>query len=147
LHSAVAGHHFAGPANRFWPTLHASGFTPRRFAPAEERLLLRLGLGITNLVARATASADEVSPDELRAGALLLQRKVVRYRPRFVAFVGLGAFRIAFRVPDAPVGPSPLTIGHSAVWVLPNPSGLNAHYQPAQLRDLFLELRLAVSGR
>ena len=134
LYSGAVGHHFARPANRFWPTLHAAGFTPRRFTAFEERLLLPLGLGITNLVARSTATADELKPTELHAGAVVLRRKVARYRPRFLAVVGLSAFRVAFDDPRAAVGLSRLGLGATRLWVHPNPSGLNAHYQPPQLR-------------
>src|SRR5215213_6640151 len=85
LYTAAIGHHFGRPGNRFWPALHASGFTPRLFSPFEEKLLLPLGLGITNLVARATATADQLTADELRAGAKVLERKVRRYKPKMLA--------------------------------------------------------------
>ncbi len=143
LYSAAVGHHFAGPANRFWPTLHAAGFTPYRFTAFDERSMLPLGLGITNLVSRASASADEITASELRAGTAVVRRKVTRYSPRFLAVVGLSAFRTAFDAPKASVGPYPLPFGDTRVWLLPNPSGLNAHYQPALLRDLFVDLRRA----
>jgi len=135
--------HFGRPGNRFWPTLHRAGFTPRLFHPSEQHELLELGLGITNVVARATAAADELTADELREGGKLLARKVKRYKPRFLAIVGIGAYRTAFERPKAKMGLQPETIGETKVWVLPNPSGLNANYQPAQLVELFGALRSA----
>lgn len=144
LYTAAIGHHFGRPGNRFWPVLHAAGFTPRRFDPREERLLLPLGYGITNLVPRATATADELDTAELRAGARALERKVRRFQPRFLAVLGVGAYRTAFDRPRAAVGPQSETIGSTRLWVLPNPSGLNAHYHLAELSELFRELRRAV---
>jgi TDG/mug DNA glycosylase family protein len=141
LYSAAVGHHFARPGNRFWPTLHAAGFTDRLFSPFEDRQLLGLGYGITNLVARATATAEELSREELAEGGRLLQRKARRYRPRVVAFLGVGAYRTAFGRPRAALGRQPEGIAGASVWVLPNPSGLNAHYQLAGLARLFAELR------
>jgi TDG/mug DNA glycosylase family protein len=143
LYSGAVGHHFARPGNRFWRSLHQAGFTDRVLSPFDERALLEHGLGITNLVNRATASADELSPDELRGGAARLRRKVCRMRPRFVAFLGLGAFRSAFDRSDALVGAQPEDICDSRVWLLPNPSGLNAHYQLGELAALFADLRRA----
>ena len=145
LYSAATGHHFARPGNRFWPTLHASGFTPRLFTGFDDRSLLDLNLGITNIAARTTATADELCPDELRAAGRSLRRKVLRYQPRFVAVVGFTAFRIAFDQPNATGGRQPDPIGSTIVWLLPNPSGLNAHHQPAQLRELFSELHEAAA--
>lgn len=144
LYSAATGHHFARPGNRFWPTLHASGFTPRLFTGFDDRELLSLGLGVTNLVDRASAAADELTSDELRAGGLVLRRKVLRYTPRFLAVVGYTAYRIAFDARSATGGRQPEPIGGTVVWVLPNPSGLNAHHQPSALRKLFSELHAAV---
>lgn len=147
-YSGATGFHFAGPGNRFWPALHASGFTDRRLLPSEVGLLPRYGCGITNLVARTTARADELSDDELRAGRLRLARKVRRYRPTWVAFVGLGAFRVAFDTKAATVGPQVETIAGAQVWVLPNTSGLNANYQPKDFAEQFARLRRAVrAGR
>lgn len=143
LYSAYTGHHFARPGNRFWPTLHAAGFTPRRLVASEERELLALGCGITNVVPRATATADELAPDEFVAGGKSLVARVRRYRPRFLAVLGVGAYRVAFARPKAALGPQPEAIGDTTVWVLPNPSGLNAHYQLDGLAALFRELRLA----
>jgi len=141
LYSAAVGHHFARPGNRFWPVLHASGFTPRRLFPHEEQALLRFGCGITNLADRATAAADELTPEELTAGAIRLEAKVAHYHPRCFAVLGVGAYRSAFRRPHAGLGRQPETLGGSILWVLPNPSGLNAHYQAAELARLFGELR------
>ena len=147
LYSAATGHHFARPGNRFWPALHAGGFTPRRLWPWEQGQLVGLGLGITNMVARASATAAELTPAELLAGADLLTAKAVRYRPRVVAFLGVTAFRTAFARPRAMLGPQPDPLGPAAVWVLPNPSGLNAHHRPADLARLFAELRVAIPRR
>ena len=141
LYSAAVGHHFARPGNRFWPVLEAAGFTDRLIRPWEERGLIEKGYGITNVVKRATASADELSQDELRRGGRRLEAKVRRYRPRCVAFLGVGAYRTAFRRPRAIPGRQEETLGGSTVWVLPNPSGLNAQYQLADLVLLFRELR------
>jgi double-stranded uracil-DNA glycosylase len=143
LYSAATRHHFARPGNRFWPALHRSGFTSRLVAPGEERELLLLGLGITNLVARATVSAAELSAAEFVAGRRRLARKVRRYHPRWVAILGVGAYRAGFRRPRARVGRQPERLGASGVWVLPNPSGLNAHHQLGDLAAAFAELRRA----
>lgn len=143
LYTAATGHHFARPGNRFWPTLHDAGFTVRLLHPSEERELLALGYGITNVVERASAVADELSADEIVAGGKTLQRKVKRYRPRWLAVLGVGAYRVAFAKPKAVVGPQPDPIGETRVWVLPNPSGLNAHYQRADLTRVFSEFRTA----
>lgn len=129
LYSAATGHHFARPGNRFWPALHAAGFTHRRLQPWEEGELLRAGYGLTNLVARATAGADELLPAEFVAGGARLAVKVRRLRPRLVAFLGLGAYRHAFRAPLARLGPQDERFEGARVWVLPSPSGLNASYQ------------------
>jgi TDG/mug DNA glycosylase family protein len=143
LYSAAVGHHFARPGNRFWPALHASGFTPRLLSPFEEAELLALGCGITNIVARSSATADELNEAELRDGGRALRRKLRRARPRFVAFLGIGAYRAAFERPQAALGRQPETVGETGLWVLPNPSGLNAHYRLADLARLFGELRRA----
>ncbi len=147
LYSAAVGHHFARPGNRFWPALHAAGFTERPLSAFEDVTLPSLGCGLTNLVARATAAADELSADELEDGARRLARKARRYRPRFLAFLGVTAYRTAFRRKDATLGRQKERIGHSGAWVLPNPSGLNAHYQIADLARLLAELRTAAEAR
>jgi double-stranded uracil-DNA glycosylase len=146
LYTAATGHHFARPGNRFWPALYASGFTPRLLAPHEQGELLALGLGITNVVARATATADALSTGELAQGGQLLRRKVRRYAPRFLAVLGVGAYRSAFAQPRAALGLQPEPLGETRVWVLPNPSGLNAHYQPAALARMFSALREAAEA-
>jgi TDG/mug DNA glycosylase family protein len=141
LYSAATGHHFARPGNRFWPALHAAGFTKRRLAPPEQRALLGDGLGITNLVARATASAAELAPAELAAGRRRLIAKVRRWRPDVVAELGVEAYRRAFARPHAALGPQPERLAGATLWVLPNPSGLNAHYQLRDLVALYRRLR------
>jgi double-stranded uracil-DNA glycosylase len=146
LYSAATGCHFARPGNRFWPTLAAAGFTPTRLHPSQQHELLASRLGITNLVDRPTASAAELSDDEIRAGRPALERKVRRYRPRAVAIVGIGAYRVAFDRPRAVIGRQPETIGEALLWVLPNTSGLNAHYQAAGFTQAFAELRAALSA-
>jgi TDG/mug DNA glycosylase family protein len=143
LYSAATGYHFARPGNRFWPALHRSGFTGRQLAPREQDQLLAVGLGITNLVARATARADELSAAELKAGAQRLTAKVAELRPRWLAVVGVTAFRVAFNRPHAAIGEQPERIGATRVWVLPNPSGLNAHWSAAALAEEFARLRVA----
>ena len=144
LYSAATGHHFARPGNRFWPTLYGAGFTDRLLEPSEERLLLDTGCGITNLVRRATATAAALSHAELVDGRLELGRKVEHYAPRYVAVLGIGAYRTAFAQRRAILGEQPEPLGSTPVWVLPNPSGLNAHYQLPDLVRLFSELRTAV---
>jgi TDG/mug DNA glycosylase family protein len=141
LYSGATGHHFARPGNRFWPALHAAGFTDRVLRPWEESMLLEVGVGITNFVNRATASAAELSPDELRRGRRALVRKVRRYRPRCVAVLGIGAYRAAFERPRAAVGRQPEQIGTAALWILPNPSGLNANHQLPDLAREFGAVR------
>ncbi len=141
LWSGATGHHFARPGNRFWPTLHAAGFTPRLLAPHEERELLALGLGITNVVRRTTATADQLTPEELVAGRRRLVRLVRRHRPRMLAVLGIGAYRTAFARPKAALGLQEERLGETRLWVLPNPSGLNANYQREALATLFGELR------
>jgi TDG/mug DNA glycosylase family protein len=143
LMSAYTGHHFARPGNRFWPALHASGFTPRRFAPAEQAQMLDLGLGITNVAGRATARADELSTEELVEGGRLLTAKVAEHRPAWLAVLGVTAYRVAFADRHAQVGPQERTIGATRVWALPSPSGLNAHWSPAALAEEFGRLRSA----
>jgi TDG/mug DNA glycosylase family protein len=139
--SASRGHHFARPGNRFWPALHGAGFTPRLLSPEEDRLMLEYGLGITNLVDRPTRAADELSADELKAGAEQLADLAREYEPAVVAVVGLSAWRVVHDRPKAGVGLQPETVGDRPVWLVPNPSGLNAHYQLPDLARLFAELR------
>jgi double-stranded uracil-DNA glycosylase len=143
LYTAAVGHHFARPGNRFWPALYHSGFTDRLLSPFAERELPPLGLGVTNVVARATASASELTKDDFIKGGQRLRGKVRRYRPRVVAVLGVGAYREAFARPKAVIGEQAEGIGDARVWVLPNPSGLNANYQLPDLVKLFKELRRA----
>jgi TDG/mug DNA glycosylase family protein len=144
LVSAFTGHHFARPGNRFWPALHVGGFTPRVFAPAEQDLLPGLGLGITNVAPRATARADELSDAELVAGGERLRTLVTDRAPLWLAVVGIVAYRVAFAERAAAVGPQERKVGDTRIWVLPNPSGLNAHYTPAALGEAFGALHRAV---
>lgn len=143
LYSGATGHHFARPGNRFWPALHAAGFTGRPLHAWEEQQLLERGYGITNLVARSTATAAELRDDELVAGRRRLERLVRRYAPRWVAVVGIGAYRIAFARPRAALGRQTALIGTAGLWVLPNPSGLNANHQLPDLARAFRALRRA----
>jgi len=143
LYTAAVGHHFARPGNRFWPALCRSGFTERLLSPFEERELLSLGLGITNVVARATTSASELTREDFVEGGRALKAKVRRYRPRIIAILGVGAYRQAFAQPKAVIGEQTERIVSARVWVLPNPSGLNANYQLPDLVKLFRELRQA----
>ena len=144
LYTAAVGHHFARPGNRFWPALHGSGFTDRLLLPVEERELLALGLGVTNVVAHATASASELTKDDFVKGGRRLRAKVRRHRPRIIAVLGVGAYREAFAHPEAVMGEQDERIAEARVWVLPNPSGLNANYQLNDLVKLFTQLRKAV---
>lgn len=144
LYTAAIGHHFGRPGNRFWPALHRAGFTDRQLDPSEERELLSHGWGITNVVARATATADEVTAGELTAGGRALVEKARTFRPRWVAILGVGAYRTAFGRPRASLGRQEETMADASVWVLPNPSGLNAHYRLEDLAEKLRELRLAV---
>jgi TDG/mug DNA glycosylase family protein len=143
LWSGWASRHFARPGNRLWRTLHEAGFTDRRLAPSDTEAIQAAGLGITNLVARATARADELDDVEIRAGVAPLAALVRAWRPRFVAFLGISTYRIAFGVPKSKVGRQPENFEGAAVWVLPNPSGLNAHYQQPALTAAYAELRAA----
>lgn len=143
LYTAYTGCHFAGPSNRFWPALHASGWTPRRYDASENRALLELGIGITNIVNIATRDAAELTAEQLVAGGAALRKKVLRYQPRILACLGVTAYRVAFGHKEAAIGRQPDHLGETAVWVLPNPSGLNAHYKPAEFARLFREMREA----
>jgi TDG/mug DNA glycosylase family protein len=144
LYSGWTGHHFARPGNRFWPALFASGFTDRLLSPAEKQELLTGGYGITNIIARTTASETDLRRDEYVLAARRLRTKLRRYQPSFLAVLGIGAYRLAFAKPKAVLGRQEEKIGDTIVWVLPNPSGLNAHYQANELARLFRELREAV---
>jgi double-stranded uracil-DNA glycosylase len=144
LYSAATGWHFARPGNRFWPALHLSGFTPRRLAPAEQDLLAGYGLGVTNLVARATAQAAELDPAELRAGGDRLAALIADRRPAVLAVAGVTAYRTAFGRPRASIGPQPDALAGARLWILPNPSGLNASWTLPRIAEAFRELREAV---
>jgi double-stranded uracil-DNA glycosylase len=146
LYSGATGRHFARPGNRFWKALHGAGFTSRLIGPAEQEELLFSGIGITNLCSRTTAAAAELTNDELRQGAVLLERKVARLRPRCVAFLGVQAYRNAFHRPRAQIGPLPEPVADAPAWLLPNPSGLQARYQLADLVALFSDLRRTVEA-
>lgn len=141
LYTAAVGHHFARPGNRFWKALYEAGFTERLLSPFDERELLQLGYGVTNVVRRATAVADSLTREEVIEGGRQLARKVRRYQPRILAVLGMGAYRLAFAQPNATVGRQQLMIGNTVLWVLPNPSGLNANYQQPELTRLFRELK------
>ncbi|WP_093802011.1 G/U mismatch-specific DNA glycosylase [Streptomyces sp. Wb2n-11] len=143
LMSAATGHHFARPGNRFWPVLHLSGFTPRQLKPSEQDELLSYGLGITNVVARASARADEISDEEFREGGRLLTAKVELLRPKWLAVVGITAYRTAFGEKKAVIGPQERTIGGTRIWALPNPSGLNAHWTAQTMAEEYARLRAA----
>jgi TDG/mug DNA glycosylase family protein len=143
LYTAAVGHHFARPGNRFWPTLYAAGFTQRLLSPFEELELLRNGYGVTNVVPRATATADLLTKEELLKGGRRLRAKIRRYRPGVLAILGLGAYRTAFNQPRTSAGRQEEMIGDTILWVLPNPSGLNANYQREELARLFSELKVA----
>lgn len=147
LYSAAVGHHFARPGNRFWKTLHAAGFTDRLLAPSEDERLLDYGYGITNVADRATATAAQVHQEKFLAGAQSLCAKVQHYRPKVLAILGISAYRIAFKRPKATMGLQEETIANTILWVLPNPSGLNAHYQLADLARVFLELKHFLDSR
>ena len=141
LYSAWDGRHFARPGNRLWRTLAESGLTPGLMHPADQHELPGLGIGITNLVARATARADELSAEEIRAGRPVLEATVARHRVGVVAFLGLSSYRIAYDEPRAGVGPLTRDVAGATGWLLPNPSGLNAHYQQPDLTRAYRELR------
>jgi double-stranded uracil-DNA glycosylase len=146
LYSGWTATHFARPGNRLWRTLHEAGFTDRRLDPSESDAILAAGLGITNLVARASARADELSGEEVRAGVEPLRALVRRCRerwgqPSYVALLGISTYRVAFDAAKASVGPQPERFEGARVWVLPNPSGLNAHYSAQALADRFAALR------
>jgi TDG/mug DNA glycosylase family protein len=141
LRSAEVGHHFARPGNRFWPTLQAAGFTSRRLRPDEDHALPAYGVGVTNIASRPTRAAAELTASELRDGAVELERTVRLHAPRLVAVVGLTAYRTAFERPRAVMGLAPDEMGGRPVWILPNPSGLNAHYKPADFARVYAEAR------
>jgi TDG/mug DNA glycosylase family protein len=144
LMSAATHHNFARPGNRFWKALHQSGLTSRLLLPAEQEKLLEEGMGITNFVTRASATAQELSVQEIREGAKELEKKVLEFEPRWLAVVGIDTYRKGFDVKDATVGLQAKKIGSTRIWLLPNPSGLNAHYSLEDFVRLFSELKSAV---
>lgn len=146
LYSAYTGHHFARPGNRFWPTLYAAGFTDRLLKPSEQQELLKHGYGIINLVERASVTAAELTAAELLAGGQRLLAKVEEYRPQVLAVLGISAYRTAFQRPQAQMGEQPAGLGSARLWLLPNPSGLNAHYTPADLARVFHDFRVTSIG-
>ena len=145
LYSAATGFHFARPGNRFWKVLHLAGFTDRQIDPSEEHELLAMGYGITSLVGRTTARADQLTAEEYVSGGQIVVRKIKKFRPRTVAFLGIGAYRTAFGKPTAKTGLQPEKINDSWIWLLPNPSGLNANYQLDDLVKLFSQMRLSLA--
>ena len=146
LYSAAVGHHFARPGNRFWRSLYAAGFTDRLLSPFEDRDLLQFGYGLTNIVDRSSARADELDAEELIIGQQQLAAKVQHYRPQCLAVLGIGAYRTAFNRPKAVMGRQDESLDGAIVWVLPNPSGLNAHYQLEDLKRVYRELLVAVKA-
>jgi TDG/mug DNA glycosylase family protein len=146
VYSAVVGHHFARPGNRFWPTLHRAGFTPRLFKPEEGTELLALGYGITNIFERATVAAADLTIDELAEGGQQLRARVQHYQPRVLAILGISAYRLAFNQPRAVLGQQPDSIGTTQLYILPNPSGLNAHYTPTDLARVYGEFRQSIEA-
>ncbi len=146
LYSAAIGHHFGRPGNRFWPAIYAGGFTDRLYSPFEDEDFLELGYGLSNIRERATGGMAELTVAELKSGCQRLRAKVLLHRPKFLAVLSVGAYRIAFGQPKATLGLQPLEIGPTRVWVLPSPSGLNAHYQPRALAERFREFRAAVDA-
>jgi double-stranded uracil-DNA glycosylase len=147
LYSGATRKHFARPGNRFWKALHGAGFTDRVLSPFEQEEMLVRGLGITNIVNRTTVAAADLTDEEVRRGGRSLRRKILKYEPRFFALLGVGAYRTGFDRPKATVGPQDETIGETKIWVLPNPSGLNANYQLPKLIEVFAELREAVGSK
>jgi TDG/mug DNA glycosylase family protein len=146
LYTTAIGHHFGRPGNRFWPALYESGFTPRLYSPYEDRDLLKLGYGVTNFVARTTARADELTNEEMVQGARELESKLLLYKPRYLAVLGIGAYKTGFGRKNATYGEQPERIGDTRIWVLPNPSGLNANFQMPELARMFAELKRAASA-
>ncbi|MGW5722505.1 G/U mismatch-specific DNA glycosylase [Amycolatopsis sp. NPDC003865] len=143
LSSAAAGHSFSTPGNRFWPALHRAGFTPRRLSAEEEGLLPGWGLGITSIVRRPTARAAQLTREELVTGGRDLAARIAAIGPDWLAMLGVTGYRAAFGAPRARLGEQAETIGGARVWIVPNPSGLNAHYPPEALAREFARLRVA----
>ncbi|HTL88077.1 MAG TPA: G/U mismatch-specific DNA glycosylase [Leptolyngbya sp.] len=145
LYSAAVGHHFARPGNRFWKAIHLAGFTDRLLSPFEDQTLLDRGFGLTNLADRATARADELNAEDLAIGHQNLMAKIQQYQPKYLSVLGISAYRTAFKQPKAQMGLQKERLFDTLVWVLPNPSGLNAHYQLNNLAELYQILRLSAT--
>ncbi|HEV2674733.1 MAG TPA: G/U mismatch-specific DNA glycosylase [Aliidongia sp.] len=126
--AAAAGHHFVGRGNRFWRVIHLAGFTPEEIPPENDRSILQHRCGLTAVVGRPTARAEQLSAQEFLAAAASFERKIARYAPRFVAFLGKAAFGALSGRRDVAWGSQPTTLGGAAVWVLPNPSGRNRSF-------------------
>ncbi|MCC6677659.1 MAG: G/U mismatch-specific DNA glycosylase [Phycisphaerales bacterium] len=143
LYSGATGHHFARPGNRFWPALFRAGLTPRQLHPSEEMELLEYGIGLTKFVHRATATAAELTDEEVRKGGARVKRMAARYRPKVACFLGVGAYNQAYGLKGTAVGLQTDRLGPAELWVLPNPSGLNANYQMPDFVRLFTRVREA----
>lgn len=145
LYSGATGYHFARPGNRFWPALHQSGFTPRQLKPSEESELPKYGIGLTKLVQRATATAAELTDTEVRRGGTRIRRVIKEFRPRVTCFLGVGAYCQAYKLKKAPIGLQSELFEGTPLWVLPNPSGLNANYQLPDFVKFFKQLRASIT--
>ena len=147
VRSAITGHHFAGYSNRFWNLLYQSGLAPIALRAEDDIRLPEWGYGVTNLIPRPTPGIDTLRPDEYAAGVQVLRRKVRRWKPEVVAFVGVALFRAVFnfRTPVA-LGLQAERLEGSRVFVLPNPSGRNAHYSYAAMLAAFTELNAVVNN-
>jgi TDG/mug DNA glycosylase family protein len=143
LKAAATGHHFMGRSNRFWRTLHLAGFTPHEVQPENDRTILQYQCGLTTVVERPTARADQLSVDEFKAAAASFERKITHYAPQFVAFLGKAAYSALSGQKQIAWGLQPHTLGRAAVWVLPNPSGRNLGFTLDQLVQAYQQLRLA----
>ncbi|WP_247255090.1 G/U mismatch-specific DNA glycosylase [Pseudomonas moorei] len=142
--AAAQGHHFAGRGNRFWRTLHLAGFTPQEVRAQNDRTILQYQCGLTAVVERPTARADQLSMHEFTAAAAAFEEKITRYAPRFVAFLGKAAYCALSGQRDVAWGLQPRTFGNASVWVLPNPSGRNRAFTLEQLVDAYRQLNDAV---
>ena len=143
MKAAATGHHFAGRGNRFWRVVHLAGFTSEEIVPQNDRMILRHGCGLTSVVERPTARADQLSPQEFVTAAAEFEQKIGRYAPRFVAFLGKAAYSALSGRRDVAWGPQPTAMTASAIWVLPNPSGRNRAFTLEQLVRAYQELHTA----
>ncbi|WP_325394325.1 G/U mismatch-specific DNA glycosylase [Undibacterium sp.] len=144
--AAERGHHFLGRGNRFWRVLHLAGYTPEQIAPEDDSDLLQYRCGLTTAVGRATASASELAINEFATARHLLTEKIVRWAPRYIAFLGKVAYAAMSRKSVVDWGPQSELFGGASVWVLPNPSGLNRSFSVDDLVCAYRELRQAVDG-